>query len=345
MGNDRTERETTMSVPIGILSTAHVHTDGFAGLLSSTDGVEFVGIADDDATRGKEIAAKHDVPFMETETLLSRVDGALIFSTNTTHRPWVERVAAAGVDVLCEKPLATTLPETRAIVDRVEESGIGLGMLMPLPFSQPARRAKRELSGNTIGDLKLASGTNRAKLRNRHETGWSATPEHSGGGAVMDHTAHIVGLLRWLTGREIREVHAELTTMHDGVGVEDVNLLSMELDDGTPFTLDGSWSRPENNDYWGDATLRLVGTDGVLDIDCYDYKLKATRDTAADPAISSVYWGELPNAALLSDFVDSVAHDRQPEITVRDGLREAAVCIAAYESARTGQPAPVEYSD
>lgn len=334
-----------MSVPIGILSTAHVHTDGFAGLLSSNDEVEFVGIADEDEQRGTETAQRYDVPYMETEELLSRVDGALVFSTNTTHRPWVERAARAGVDVLCEKPLATELGEAQAIVDCVEENGIDLGMVMPLPFSQPARRAKRELSGNAIGDLKLATGTNRAKLRNRHETGWSATPEHSGGGAVMDHTAHIVGLLRWLTGQEIREVHAELATMHDGVGVEDVNLLSMELDDGTPFTLDGSWSRPEENDYWGDATLRLVGTDGTLAIDCYDYKLTVTRDAGEDPGVSSAYWGELPNAALLADFLEAVNIDRAPEITARDGLKEAAVCVAAYESARIGGPVTVEYPD
>ena len=332
----------TQRVALGMLSAAHVHTGGFAQLMTDDDDIEFVGIADDDPKRGREAAATHGVEYFETDELLERVDGALVFSTNTTHGKWVDAAAEAGVHVLCEKPLATSIEEARRIVRVCDDAGVHLGVQMPLPFAEPARQAKRVVEDGTLGSLMTAVGTNRAKLRNRHETGWSADPEHSGGGAVMDHTVHIVGLLRWLTGREVTSVHAELTAMHDGPAVEDVNVLSMTLDDGTPFTLDGSWDRPEEWDYWGDATLSLVGDEGELDVDCFDYKLRETRD-ADDPGIDSLYWGEEPNAALLGDFVDAIREDRPPEISGRDGLREAAVCVAAYESAERGRPVEVEF--
>lgn len=331
------------TVSVGLLSTAHVHTNGFATQLRDREDVTLAGIADDDEERGRETAERHGVELVSTDALLDRVDAVCVFSTNTTHGRWVRAAADAGVDVLCEKPLATELAEARDLLAVCEDAGIQLGMMMPLPFSEPARQAKRAYEADAIGDLCVATGTNRAKFRNRHETGWSADPEHAGGGAVMDHTVHIVDLVRWITGREVVSVYAELTTMHDGLKTEDVNVLSMELDDGTPFTLDGSWDRPENWDYWGDATLNLVGTDGELDVDCFDYKFRETRDSGENPGINSVYYGEEPNVALLDDFLDAVREDRPPEIDGRDGLREAAVCVAAYESAERGEPVDVEF--
>lgn len=335
MSSDRTR--------IGILSAAHVHTNGFATTLSDLAETELVGVADDDPSRGRDAADRFDVDYLPTEDLLERVDGVVVCSTNTTHGTWVDAAADAGVDILCEKPLGTTVSEAARLVRTCDRAGVNLGMCMPLRFSEPARRAKRAFDAGSIGELMVATGTNRARLRNRHRTGWSADPEHAGGGAVMDHTVHIVDLVRWITGEEVREVTAELATMHDGLSVEDVNVLSMELTDGTPFTLDGSWNRPETWDYWGDATLNLVGTDGELALDCFDQTFRHTRDTGDDPGINGVYWGSLPNEGMLLDFAHAIEEDRSPAVTGEDGLREAAVCVATYESAASGEPAPVQY--
>lgn len=330
-------------VRIGILSAAHIHTNGYAAKLSELEEIEFVGVADDDIERGRKCAESFNTSLLPTNDLLERTDGVVVSSTNTTHERWATAAADAGVDVLCEKPLGTTLETARRIVNYCEDAGVNLGMCMPLPFSEASKRARRAYEAGRIGSLVSATGTNRAWLRNRHVDGWSATPEHSGGGAVMDHTVHIVDLVRWITGEEVTEVMAELTTMHEGLEVEDVNLLSMRLSNGAMFTLDGSWNRPENWDYWGDATLELIGTDGELAVDCFDQTYRLTRDSGDNQGISKVYWGSLPNEGLLLDFADAVANGRKPAITGRDGLRETAVCVAAYESAKRGEPVSVEY--
>ncbi|MCU4743298.1 Gfo/Idh/MocA family oxidoreductase [Natronoglomus mannanivorans] len=329
-----------MTLRVGLLSTAHVHTNGFASRLSAREDLEFVGVTDDDAERGRDAAERFDVAFFEPEDLLASVDAAVVCSTNTTHRRWVESAADAGVHVLCEKPLATSLEDARAIVDACEAAGVRLGLCMPLPFSVPAKRAKDAYEAGAIGDLRVAVGTNRAWLRDRHLTGWSASLEHSGGGAAMDHTVHIVNLVRWITGEEVVEVNAEFSTMHDGVEVEDINVLSMELSNGSIFTLDGSWDRPDDWDYWGDATLNLIGTDGELSVDVFDQTLKRTRE---GEGIDGVYWGSIPDDGLLEDFVDAVENDRSPLVSAEDGLREAAVVLAAYESDERGEPVAVEY--
>jgi len=345
------------TVRIGILSTAHLHAGAYAGALAGIDGAELVGVADEDAERGREFAAAHDTEYAATDELLGSVDGAVVCSTNAAHREWVERAAAAGVDVLSEKPLAPGRDDARAMVETCEDAGVGLGVAMPLRFSLPARKANEKLAEGTLGDLRAVVGTNRGQMPG----GWFVDPDASGGGAAMDHTVHIVDLVHWLTDQRVAEVYAELETTFYDHPVEDVNVLSMALEDGTQFSLDGSWSRPESWDFWGDATLSLVGTDATVDVDCFDQKLKHTRDTADggdggesddgddggddDDAggIRSVYWGSDPNAGLVADFVDAVREGRPPETTGAEGLEAVAVVEAVYESNDRGEPVTVEY--
>lgn len=324
---------------MGILSAAHVHTDAYATQLTEREDVSFIGVTDEDATRGREMAERHGTDFLDADELLERIDAAVICATNADHREWFERAAEHGVHVLCEKPLAPTVTETRKIVECWRESGILAGVTMPLRFCGPALRAKESLDADEIGSIRTISGTNRGKMPGS----WFVDPEAAGGGAVMDHTVHIVDLVHSLTGEEVVEVYAEIDTRFHDIPVDDVNVLSMELTDGTPFLLDGSWSKPDSWHTWGDATLELVGKEGTVAIDYTDQSLVHTRDSGPDAGVNTVFYGANANAGLIADFVEAVREGRDPEITPDEGLKAVAVVEAAYESAETGEPIKIEY--
>jgi predicted dehydrogenase len=114
----------------------------------------------------------------------------------------------------------------------------------------------------------------------------------------------------------------------------------MELTDGTQFTLDGSWSRPDEYDTWGGATLKLVGEDGVLEVDCFDQTIKQTRDSG-DPGVHQLFWGPDADSGLVADFVAAVCEDRPPEKTGAHAVHDIEVIQAAYESAERGEPVTV----
>lgn len=330
----------TDPIPMGILSAAHVHTDAYAGLLAEREDVSFVGIADEDADRGTEAAERHGTEYVaDADALLERIDAAVICAANVDHRAWFERAAAADVDVLCEKPLASTVEDARAIVETWRESGIAAGITMPLRFCEPARRAKEALEAGDVGSIRSISGTNRGHMPG----GWFVDPEASGGGAVMDHSVHIVDLVLHLTGEEVSEVYAEVDTRFHDIAVDDVNVLSMELADGTPFLLDGSWSKPDSWHTWGDATLELTGSERTVAIDYMDQSLFHTVASGPDTGVHTAFYGTKANAELIDDFVDSVREERDPLITPDDGLTAVAVIEAAYESARTGEAVDVDY--
>ena len=323
---------------LGILSVEHLHADAYAGALADIEGAELVGVAGAeahaDATAAK--AEEYGVAHLAPDALLARVDAVLVCSANAAHREWVELAADAGVDVLCEKPLAPTVEDAEAIVDACDEAGVHLGVALPLRFSQPLRNAHDALNVGQLGDLKFCSGTNRGQMPG----GWFADPDRSGGGAVMDHSVHILDAVRWLTGEDVVEVYAETGTHFHDIPVEDVNLLSMELTDGTQFTLDGSWSKPDEYDTWGGATLKLVGDEGVLEVDCFDQTIKQTRDSG-DPGVHQLFWGPDANRALIEDFVAAVDEDRPPEKSGAHAVHDVEVIQAAYESADRGVPVEV----
>lgn len=330
-----------MTVRLGVLSTAHQHANTYAAVITALEDAELVAVADEDADRGQSFADSHDIEYGSVDEVLGRIDAAVVCAANANHGNWVREAAWAGVDVLCEKPLTPTAEEANELVTTCKSAGVTLGVAMPVRFSEPIRQAKAAFDDGAIGDLQAIVGTN--LLQTMAAETWFTDPDLSGGGAIMDHSVHVVDLARWFTGQEVTEVYTETGTRFSDIEVEDIDVLSMELADGTIFTHDGSWRQPDEWDFWGDVTLRLLGTDGVIEVDCFDQTLTRTQDTADDPGIDSVYWGTDINAGLLRDFVSAVRDGRSPAITGTDGVREVRVVEAAYESAERDEPVAVEY--
>ena len=324
-----------MTVAAGLCSVAHPHAAAYAEILTDLADVEFVGIADNAAERGREFAEENGTRFRSREELFDRADGTVVCSTNTTRGEWIRAAADADVDVLAEKPLGTSATEARELTAFCDDAGVALSVALPLRHTVPTRHACKRL--DAVGEITALSGTNRG----RFPGGWFADPDRSGGGAVMDHTVHVVDLVHWLTGLRVGEVYAETATRFADIEVEDVNVLSMALEDGTPFLLDGSWSRPDAWESWGDATLEITGTLGVLDLDVFAQRFQVTRDTAPS-GVSSVFYGTDPNRRMLERFTETI-RGRSAASPGGDAADALAVVEAAYESVTTGQSIDVEY--
>lgn len=326
-----------MSVSIGLCSTAHPHYEAYAPVLADMDDVDFVGVTDEDAERGRAAAAELGCAYRPADELLTAADGVVVCSTNADHGRWIERAAEHGTDVLSEKPLATEYETARDIVETAADAGINLGVAMPVRFSEPIEEVAAALESGRLGRLHAISGTNRGKMPG----GWFVDPNAAGGGAIVDHTAHVVDAVQALTGERVVEVYAESGTRFHDIPVEDVNLLSMRLRDGTQFTLDGSWSRPEKWPAWGGVTLDLVGTEGAVAVDCFAQTLDYVG-SRGETDVEEAFWGADANEALLDDFVDSVRRDITPEVSGEAALHAVAVIEAAYKSVETGEPVAVD---
>src|SRR4030095_6952107 len=113
-------------IKIGILSFAHHHGEAYISNLRRMEGVELLGVADDDPARGQIIANQNEAHlFPSYEALLdAKPDGVVICTENNHHRPLVEMAASRGIHILCEKPIETTLQDARAIVKACDKAGV-----------------------------------------------------------------------------------------------------------------------------------------------------------------------------------------------------------------------------
>jgi len=337
--NDATE---LAPVQIGLASFAHMHGVSYGNCMRRLPGVELVGAFDEDANRCRKFSKQlGNLPSFDTmeQLLEQKPDAVVVCCENVKHRELTEQALEAGVAVLCEKPLATTLVDARAMVAKALERGVSLATAFPCRFHPVAARTRRAIQGGEIGTLRAVSATNHGQV----PPGWFTDPVLGGGGAIMDHTVHVVDLLRWMTGAEVVSVYAESGKLRTDLAVEDLGLISLRMSNDVVVTLDASWSRPGYFPTWGDVTMEMIGAEGVLSFDLFaqNHAMYRVRDAASSgPIVQPVRWlnwGDDMDNGLVTDFVCALRAGTAPSVTGEDGLRALEVALAAYASVKQEQ--------
>ncbi|MCP4141451.1 MAG: Gfo/Idh/MocA family oxidoreductase [Chloroflexi bacterium] len=330
---------------IGILSFAHHHGEAYISNLRNMDGVELLGVADDDTTRGERLAHQHEARYFPSyEALLeAKPDGVIICTENNKHLPLAEMAASQGINILCEKPIATKLADAKSIVDTCDKAGVLLMTAFPMRFSAPLLEIKKRLDNGDFGDVYCFNGTNQGELPTVYRD-WFADPELAGGGAIMDHTVHLVDIMRWFLEAEVETVYARSNHIFhaDEVDVETGALEMLTFDNGVFASIDASWSRPPYWPTWGGLTFEMVTQRGVVVMDAFRQNINIYSHDVK--RANWAYWGSDINHAMVKEFVDAIRENRPPKVTGIDGLRAVEATLAAYESLRSKKSVRVKAS-
>jgi predicted dehydrogenase len=330
--------ETQKTIRVAVLSFAHGHAYGYAGVVTAMPDAELVIIADEDEARGKEAAERFGTEWTaDYRDVVGRddIDAVIICSENARHREMTIAAAEAGKHVLCEKPLATTVEDAQAMIDACKQHGVKLMTAFPVRFNASIAGLRDAVRGGMVGEtLSIAArnpGTNPGS--------WFVDPELSGGGAIIDHTVHVVDVLRWIYDAEITEVYAESGNRLAGNVSDDTGLLMFRMSNGVPVSLDTSWSRPKNWPIWGGVTIDVIGEKGVLFANAFNNNYEMAETQGPSFAWKSVEVSGDPE--MVGAFLDAVRNDTDVPVTGEDGLRAVEVALKAMESARTHQVVPV----
>jgi myo-inositol 2-dehydrogenase / D-chiro-inositol 1-dehydrogenase len=229
------------------------------------------GVHAESLTRNPEVAAVvvHDPVVAAAERLarstgvavassmdevLRGADAVVIATPTATHPELVRTVAAAGLPVFCEKPLALTLDETDAVLADVAAAGVQLQVGFQRRFDPGYVAARDAVTSGRIGRLLLVS----ANAHDHEPPPASYLP--ASGGIHLDMLIHEFDVVPWVTGREVVEVYATGAALTDPVfadyGDVDTTAVILTLDDGTPAVLSASRTDPRGYD----ARLELLGT-------------------------------------------------------------------------------------
>jgi predicted dehydrogenase len=328
-----------MSLKIGILSFAHLHAEAYIQNLRAIDGVEVIGLADDDEQRAEYFARLFGVHRFRTyeELLEARPEGVIICSENSRHLPLVKMAAEVGAHVLCEKPLATTVRDAEEIVRVCRQAGVLSMTAFPMRFSTPLLEVKNRLDAGELGQVYCFNSSNQGELPKKHRA-WFVDKALAGGGAIMDHTVHLVDVMRWYLGSEVSEVYAVANRIFhaDEVEVETGGVVWVTFENGVFATIDCSWSRPPYWPSWGGLSFEMVTSRGAVWVDAFRQNLTVFTHTLQRPYWA--FWGSDPNQAMIEGFIQAIREQRPPRVSGEDGLRAVEVVEAAYQSVSSGQP-------
>jgi predicted dehydrogenase len=347
-----------MSLKVAIASFAHVHAASYAHLLAAMPDVDVLSAdpdgagAPDPGPRGAEFAAQFGVPYVDTydELFAWGPDAVVVTSENAGHRALVERAAAVGAHVLCEKPLATEVADGEAMLAACEAAGTILMIAYPVRFAPAYAQLRANVEAGRLGEVFAVLGTNNGKIPYAARQ-WFTDAKLAGGGALVDHTVHCADLIDGLTGgaTATRVYAAANRILHQdkGVEVETGGLVTINYDNGLLATIDCSWSVPDNGPTWGGVSLQVTGTNGSIEIEPFRPHVGGT-----DPSgeVFLPIGGNL-DATMLDTFLDAVrtsgpAVAGQPPAVVPQpdgavGLRTLKIVDAARRSAVSGQAVDV----
>ncbi len=232
------------------------------GLLAA--GGRLAAVADPSPEARRLAAALGARPHAALDSLLA--EGGLralyVATPNHLHRPAVEAAAAAGVAVLCEKPMAATLADAEAMADAVRRAGIPWGCA----FDQrhhPAHALLRDcIAGGMVGTvtairIAYACWVPPGWARDN----WRADPGRAGGGALMDLAPHGLDLVDHLLGEPLVAVSAMLQNRVQDYAVDDGALVMGRTASGVLAQLHVAYNCPEALPR---RRLEILGTRGQL---------------------------------------------------------------------------------
>ena len=161
------------------------------------------------------------------------VDAVIVASPNNTHRRVLEPLFDAGLPILCEKPLATTLEDARWVVERAARSEAPFWTAMEYRYMPPAAEFIAEVHSGRIGTLRMLSIREHRFPFLPKVGDWNRFARNTGG-TMVEKCCHFFDLMRLITRSEAVRIYCS--------GAMDVNHLDERYDGRAPDIIDNSYT-------------------------------------------------------------------------------------------------------
>ncbi|MCU1392834.1 MAG: gfo/Idh/MocA family oxidoreductase [Ilumatobacteraceae bacterium] len=320
------DRELTVGI-IGAGYIANAHAAGYG----AASGVRIAAVADPVPAKAERLAGRVGATAMTDARRLieSGVDIVSICTPSPTHADLAVAALEAGLDVLCEKPIARTLDDARRIV-AAGDAATGRLMIGHVSRFEPDHaRSKQIVDAGRIGELRMMSQSILSTLPTWSQGGWLSDLDQSGG-PLVDLAIHSFDYLAWINGSPAVRVHA--LTADTDAGPETYALATVRYANGAIGLVETSWAHPGSHGF--KLSTELMGSAGRVHWD-YDHLIggqihTAEGTTKLDPLGSRGFQGEI------AAFVAAIRAGEPAPISAAEGFESFRTALGALESARTG---------
>lgn len=349
----------TRKLKVGVIGAGFIASTAHLPTYADLDNVELVAVCDIIPERAQRAAERFGIPRVYTDykAMLSDVqlDIVSICTPNSLHAPMTIDALAAGCNVLCEKPMATTVADAEAMWEASKKARGKLMIAYPRPFNPIVQHAKRVVDSGSLGEIYHAKAI---ATRRRGIPTWGAYLDKAvqGGGPLVDIGSHSLHMTLWLAGRfDAVEV---LATVHNHIGrqggynphgewdpaeftVEDSAFGMITFPDGFSVTLEASWALHTEKELGGSILFGSKGGMEVFTIGRPQSPVKIYREEAGRlvdvvPDLSQE-GGKSHHYREIEFFVNEcVLKGAEPLVRTEEALQVTRILSAFYESAEKG---------
>ena len=198
------------------------------------------------------------------------IEAVAIVTPNHVHYAAARAFLEAGIHVICDKPLTSTLADARKLAALVERSGCVFVLTHNYTGYPMVRQARELVRSGRLGDIRLVQAeypqdwlTVKAEAAGSRQAEWRTDPARSGaGGATGDIGTHAYNLARFVTGLPLDSLAADLDSFVEGRRLDDNAHVMLRFHGGAKGMLWASQVAPGNENA---LKLRVYGTKGGIE--------------------------------------------------------------------------------
>src|ERR1700674_74543 len=329
---------------IGVLGVGEMGRRHAENLRRLVPEARLLAVADAAPDRAHQTASDLEIEqsYRSLEEMLACKDlkAVVIATPDKFHAQAIRVVAAAGKDILCEKPLATNLADAHAALDAVGNAGVRLQIGFMRRYDPAYEAAMKRVEGGEIGEPVVFKSVGRDK----DVPPIAAYQSNVNGMLFYNNTIHDFDVARWLMRDEVVETHAYTTVAIRPEVAQYGDVVASVVNLKFAHGAIGNVESYVQALYGYDVRTEIVGSKGSVFIGSLE-KTPATFLSAngSTQILADHFLSRFADAYLseVRDFVHNMLHDRPPQVSGEDGLRALALPVAAENSHLQGKPCKV----
>ena len=337
------------------MSFAHGHANAYCGSIQQFDDARVIAAWDSDATRAQDAATAFGLEIESSpEELIARddIDAVIITSETSNHIALIEAACAAGKNILCQKPMVTTLADCDRVIEAVDKSGVHFQMAFQMRYDPLNQKIKEWVESGAIGNV--------GAIRRRHcldvlfnqgfidgPAKWHFDAEKNIG-MFFDDAIHAADFLYWIMGKPV-SVMAEVGNTLTSVAPDDCGIALYKWQTeigqamGTLFNSSVALAAENTCEVYGDAGVIIQNYDDLVSTRNLAPGTNALKMFRKETGEWEYFDYELPPnhgariGAVPRGWLDNLKSGDAPTVSARDGKVSVEMCLAAYQSSKEGK--------
>lgn len=329
---------------VGVLGVGEMGRRHAENIRRLVPEARLVAVADVAAERARQAAAELEIdnsfPSLEAMLGCKEIDAVVIATPDKFHAKAIEMAAAAGKDILCEKPIAVNLADAQAALKAVAKAKVRLQIGFMRRYDPPYVAAMSRIEAGEIGEPVIFKSVGRDK----DVPPIAAYQSNINGMLFYNSTIHDFDLARWLMRDEVSEVHSYTTVAIRPEVAQYGDVVASVVNLKYRRGAIGNVESYVQAIYAYDVRTEIVGSKGSIFVGSLE-KTPAVFLSAGGgmQILADHFLSRFADAyvAEVRDFVHNMLHDLPPRVTGEDGLKALEIAVAAETSHVQGKPCPV----